>query len=97
MLALRNFIAGDNANVICGSAADIAHTMTEAMAKYLGIEAVVDCMMYHQGNADIQENGAAVLANVGSVDLGAKRAHEVASGSELADTQAQAHQQRVRP
>ena len=87
-LALRNFIAGDESGMICGSAADLAHTMTEAMAKYLGIEAVVDCMMYHQANEEIQEHGSAVLANVGSVDLGAKRQHEVLSGSELADTQA---------
>ena len=86
--ALRMFIAGDDTGIICGSAADVAHTMTTAMAKYLGIEAVVDAMMYHQGNEMIQEHGAAVIANVASVDLGAKRQHEVVHGSEVADTQA---------
>ena len=45
-------------------------------------------MMYHQENEAIQENGGAVLANVASVDLGAKRQHEVKHGTELADTQA---------
>ena len=62
--------------------------MTTAMRKYLGIEAVVDAMMYHLHNETIQENGAAVIANIASVDLGAKRQHEVMSGSEVADTQA---------
>ena len=57
-------------------------------ASGFGIECVVDCMMYHQKNELIQENGAAVIANVASVDLGAKRQHEVNHGSEVADTQA---------
>lgn len=86
--ALRMCIAGDESGMICGAAADVAHTMTTAMTKYLGIEAVVDCMMYHQPNEQIQEDGAAVLANVASVDLGAKRMHEVKHGTEVADTQA---------
>jgi len=86
--ALRMFIAGDESGLICGAAADLAHSMTTAMTKYLGIECVVDCMMYHQKNELIQENGAAVIANVASVDLGAKRQHEVNHGSEVADTQA---------
>ena len=47
--------------------------MTTAMRKHLGIEAVVDAMMYHLHNETIQENGAAVIANIASVDLGAKR------------------------
>ena len=37
--ALRMFIAGDDAGLVCGTAADLAHTMTAAMTKYLGIEA----------------------------------------------------------
>ena len=118
--ALRMFVAGDDAGLIAGSAADVAHTMTEAMTKYapatstmrpspphlpchaplpsspplvtrgryLGIEAVVDAMMYHLENETIQENGAAVIANVASVDLGAKRIHQVNAGAEVADTQA---------
>ena len=43
--ALRMMVAGDDSGLICGSAADVAHTMTVAMTKYLGIEAVVDAMM----------------------------------------------------
>ena len=86
--ALRMFVAGDDTGLIVGSAADVAHTMTEAMTKYLGIEAVVDAMMYHLENETIQENGAAVIANVASVDLGAKRVHEVNAHTEVADTQA---------
>ena len=66
-------------DLICGTAADVAHAMTTSMTKYLGIEAVVDAMMYHQGNETVQENGAAVIANVASVDLGAKRVHEVST------------------
>ena len=62
--------------------------MTTAMRKYLGIEAVVDAMMYHLHNETIQENGAAVIANIASVDLGAKRQHEARHNTELADTQA---------
>ena len=58
------------------------------MTKYLGVEAVVDAMMYHLGIEEIQENGAAVIANIASVDLGAKRQHEVNYGSKVADTQA---------
>jgi hypothetical protein len=86
--ALRMMVAGDDSGIICGTAADVAHAMTTAMTKYLGIEAVVDAMMYHLGNETIQENGAAVIANVASIDLGAKRQHEVQHGSKLADTQA---------
>ena len=86
--ALRMMVAGDESGVICGSAADLAHTMTTAMTKYLGVEAVVDAMMYHLGIEEIQENGAAVIANIASVDLGAKRQHEVNYGSKVADTQA---------
>lgn len=86
--ALRMMVAGDESGLICGTAADVAHAMTTSMTKYLGIEAVVDAMMYHQGNETVQENGAAVIANVASVDLGAKRVHEVKHGSSIADTQA---------
>ena len=86
--ALRMFIAGDESGLIAGSAAEVAHAMTATMTKFLGVEAVVDAMMYHQQNERIQEDGAAVIANVASVDLGAKRQHEVAHGSELSDTQA---------
>jgi len=86
--ALRMFVAGDESSMIVGSAADVAHAMTTAMTKYLGIEAVVDAMMYHLENEMIQEHGAAVIANVASVDLGAKRQHEVMHNSTLADTQA---------
>jgi hypothetical protein len=86
--ALRMMVAGDESGLICGSAADLAHTMTTAMTKYLGIESVVDAMMYHQGNESIQENGAAVIANVASVDLGAKRLHDAVNDSKISDTQA---------
>ena len=86
--ALRMFIAGDESGLIAGSAAEVAHAMTATMTKFLGVEAVVDAMMYHQQKESIQEDGAAVIANIASVDLGAKRQHEVAHGSELADTQA---------
>ena len=86
--ALRMFIAGDDTNIIAGLAADLAHSMTENMTKYLGIEGVVDAMMYHQGSEMVQDHGAAVIANVASVDLGAKRQHEVAYNSDVADTQA---------
>jgi hypothetical protein len=41
--ALRMFVAGDESGMIVGSAADVAHVMTTAMTKYLGIEAVVEC------------------------------------------------------
>jgi len=86
--SLRMMIAGDDTGMIVGMAADLAHMMTTAMTKYLGIEGVVDAMMYHQEHEMIQEHGAAILANVASVDLGAKRQHEVMHNSEIADTQA---------
>ena len=86
--ALRMMVAGDESGLICGTAADVAHAMTTAMTKYLGIEAVVDAMMYHLQNETIQENGSAVIANIASVDLGAKRQHEVMARAEIADTQA---------
>ena len=62
--------------------------MTSVMTKYLGIEAVVDAMMYHDSNEAVQEHGAAVLANLASVDLGAKRMHDATHNTELGDTQA---------
>jgi len=86
--ALRMMVAGDESGLICGSAADVAHALTTTMTKHLGIEAVVDAMMYHLQNETIQENGSAVIANVASVDLGAKRQHEVLHNSDVADTQA---------
>ena len=86
--ALRMMVAGDESHIIAGSAADVAHTMTVAMTKYLGIEAVVDCMMYHLENEMVQEHGSAVIANIASVDLGAKRQHEIVNNATINDTQA---------
>ncbi|KAL1527700.1 hypothetical protein AB1Y20_009086 [Prymnesium parvum] len=86
--ALRYFIAGDDAGVICGSAAELAHMMATAITAHLGIETIVDTMMWHGGNEDIQENGSAVIANICSVDLGAKRQAAVLAHSAVADTQA---------
>lgn len=89
--ALRYFIAGDETGVICGSAAELAHNMTRSMTEYLGVEAVVDAMMWHPDNERLQENGAAVLANICSVDLGAKRQAQVLAHSSKADTQVGIH------
>mmetsp|Transcript_74899 Transcript_74899/g.206584 ORF Transcript_74899/g.206584 Transcript_74899/m.206584 type:complete len:186 (+) Transcript_74899:1098-1655(+) len=71
--ALRFFIAGDETSIVCGSAAELAHMMTRSMVEHLGVEAIVDAMMWHQSIEGVQEHGSAVIAHVCSVDLGTKR------------------------
>jgi len=62
--------------------------MTRSMVEHLGVEAIVDAMMWHQSIEGVQEHGSAVIAHVCSVDLGTKRQAAVLAHSTSADTQA---------